>query len=60
MRRPCAEDIFVFSIQTLGTFLLWGNYLGVVKVECKQIKRNKTCLSQILTNYWKPVFTLDT
>ncbi len=60
MLRLSAEDIFVFSIQTLRTFLLRGNYLEVVKVERKQIKTNKTCLSQILTNYWKPVFALDT
>ena len=30
MRRPEAEDIFVFSIQTARTFLFIGNYLVVV------------------------------
>ena len=30
MRRPDAEDIFVFSIQTARTFLFIGNYLVVV------------------------------
>mgnify|MGYP003098358245 CR=1 FL=1 len=30
MRRPEAEDIFVFSIQTARTFLFMGDYLVVV------------------------------